>query len=196
MTLDELPAWSGSGEETAAAGPERSSRRDRLVFVLVCAGVGLLVALPAAWLWSAVVDNPTGVVFEGDVFFNEVQLNAQSSVTMWFLVIGVVAGALAGLVVGWRGRRHGVVSVVAVLVLCSVAAWTAGYLGIHVFGPDESAEVSAADDGDTVSAALDVATWVAYLGWPIGGLVGALAAIAGWPREPQQPDQSDESVAA
>ena len=182
MSLHELPAPPGVNQ-VSAEHPESSSVRTRVLFVLGCALAGAVLAIPAGWLWNTLADAPEGVVFEGDVFYDEVQLNVQAEVTLWFILIGVVLGIAAGLLVGLRGQRHGVVTVVAVLVLCSVAAGLSAWLGIHVFGPDEAAQVAAAEEGGEVSGGLGVDTWVAYLAWPVGGMIGALAAIAGWPRE-------------
>ena len=183
MSLPESPAPPGLPE---APAPPRagSSAAARVVFVLVCAAIGAVLAVPAAWLWTVVADAPKGVVFEGQVFYDEVQLNVQSEVTLWFIVVGVVLGILAGLAVGLRGERHGVVTVVAVLALCAVASLVTGWLGVHVFGPDEAAQVAEVEEGGEISGAFSVDTWVAYLGWPVGGMIGALAAIAGWPKEP------------
>jgi hypothetical protein len=169
------------------------------VFVLGCAVAGAVVGVLAGWLWSVVVDAPEGVVFDGEVFYDEVQRTVQAGVTLWFIVIGVVVGVLAGLVTGLVGRRHGVVTVAAVLVLCVVASVVAAVFGIGVFGPDEAAQVASAEQGGEVTGALEVATWVAYLGFPIGGLVGVLAAIVGWPHDtggpPSLPPSHDSGLA-
>jgi hypothetical protein len=154
-----------------------------VLFVLACALVGAVLAVPAAWLWNLLADAPDGVVFEGEVFYDEVQLNVQAEMTLWFILIGVLAGIVAGLVVGLLGPRHGVVTVVAVLVLCAVASALSAWLGIHVFGPDQEAQIAAVEEGGEVSGQFSVDTWVAYLGWPVGGMIGALAAISGWPHE-------------
>jgi hypothetical protein len=103
-------------------------------------------------------------------------------VTLWFLVIGAAAGAVAGVLVAWFGRHLGAPVVVAVLLLCGVATLGSRYCGVHVFGPDANAAAARAQVGDLVQLDAKLDTWVAYLGWPIGGLLGALAAIAGWSR--------------
>jgi MFS family permease len=158
------------------AGPAPMVRSGAL-FLAYAALAGVLFAFPAAWVWAQVADPPAGELTKTGVILGEVQLNQQSEVTLWFLVVGAVAGFLAGLVVGWLGRRRGVVVVVAVLMLCAVAAVLSGYLGIHVFGPDEKAEAAAASVGDLVTSRLALGTDLAYLGWPIGGLAGACLAL-------------------
>jgi hypothetical protein len=187
VSLPELPVSPGGTDAPASPSPGSSSVRSRIVFMLGCAVAGAVVGVLAGWLWSAVVDAPVGVVFDGEVFYDEIQRNVQAGLTLWFIVIGVLVGVLAGLVVGLVGRRHGVVTVAAVLVLCVVASGVMAVFGIGVFGPDEAAQVASAEQGDEITGGLEVATWVAYLGFPIGGLVGVLAAIAGWPRDAEGP---------
>ena len=41
-----------------------------------------------------------------------------------------------GLVAALLGRRHGVVAVLAILVMSWVAATMTAWFGVHVFGPD------------------------------------------------------------
>lgn len=183
MSLPELPVSPDRAETSASAVGDRSSARARVAFVLVCAAAGAVLAIPAGWVWSIVADPPEGVVFDGQVFYDELQLDMQAGLTLWFIVVAVLFGVAAGLVVGLIGHRHGVVTVVAVLALCSVMSWLMAVLGIHVFGPDEAAQMAAAEQGGEITGGLEVATWVAYLAGPIGGLVGVLASIAGWPRE-------------
>jgi hypothetical protein len=191
VSVNELPASQQLPRDTSAIpGGERepSSTRARIVFVAVCAAAGVLLAVPAGWLWARLADPPVGVAFQGAVYYGELQLNLQSEITLWFLAVGFCFGLVAGLVIGALGGRHGVVTVVAVLALCGLAAWLTKWTGLHWFGPDSAAELAKAKDGDPVTGGLEVATWVAFLGWPIGGMVGALATISTWPQpSPQVP---------
>lgn len=167
------------------AYPERPGRSSTaghdVVFVAVSALAGVGVAFPAAWIWLQLADPPTGQLTKTGITLGEVQLNQRSEVTLWFLAVGFVAGLVAGIVVGWLGRRRGIVAVVAVVVLSAVGAALTAFLGIHLFGPDEKAEAAAASVGDSITSRLTVDTDLAYLGWPIGGVVGACLAILCWP---------------
>jgi hypothetical protein len=171
------------------AKPERSGARSTLrndaVFLGVCAVVGAMLAFPAAWVWLKVADPPTGELTKQGttlgISLGEVQLNQQSGVTLWFLVVGLGIGLLAGLVVGWLGRRLGVLTVWGVLVLCVIAAGLTAFLGISVFGPDEVAEKKSASIGDQITSKLTIGSDLVYLGWPIGGLVGSCLAMVFWP---------------
>jgi hypothetical protein len=169
-------------------------RRQTLVLFGASALAGVLLALLAGWLWVRLADPPTvPLAANGGLYLGEQALDQQSGVTVWFLVLGVVFGVVAGLLVGWFGRRVGWPAVVAVLLLSAIGALLSRYLGVHVFGPDSHAAASHAAVGTPIQLDVHLDTWVAYLGWPIGGLVGVLAAIAGWSRvetPPQPPPPS------
>jgi hypothetical protein len=159
-----------------------------------CAGVGALLSLLVGWLWVVLSNPPTVPLARGGgLFLGEQALDQQSGVTLWFLVLGAGFGAAAGLAVGWWGQRFGWLTVVGVLLLCGVATVLSRYLGVHLFGSDPRSESANASVGDPIRLDVSLDTWVAYLGWPLGGLAGALAAIFGWSRSslpPQMPESS------
>jgi hypothetical protein len=144
-------------------------------------GLGVVLAVIAGWVWVSVADPPTVPLAEnGGLFLGEQELDQLAGVTLWFFAIGAAFGALAGVLIGWFGQRFGWLAVVAVLVACAVGSLLSRYLGIHVFGPDQGEAAAHAALGDPVQLSAQVETWVAHLGWPIGGVIGALAAIAAW----------------
>jgi hypothetical protein len=159
----------------------RSSVNSRLRYVAMCALAGAVVGLPAGWLWATLARPPAGVLTATGVVFGETELNAQVEVTMWFLLTGVAVGLLAGVVLAWRSSPHGVTAVLAVLVACCLAGLVSYWAGVHVFGPDASAQLASAEVGQRITAPVSVDTLVAFLGWPVGGLTGALTAISRWP---------------
>lgn len=167
--------------------PARPAARGVVTFFSVSALVGLALAPLAGWLWVVLADPPRAPLYsDGGIYLGEQALNQQAGVTLWFLVIGAAFGVAAGLAVGWFGSRFGWLTVVAVLVLCVIGSVVSRYAGAHVFGPDPRAEAAAASTGDLIRVGVQLDTWIAYLGWPIGGVLGALAAIAGWSRQEPQ----------
>jgi hypothetical protein len=154
----------------------------------VCVGVGAVLSPVVGWAWVTMADPPSvPLASDGGLYLDEQALNQQSGVTLWFLVIGAVVGAVAGLAVGWFGRRAGWPVVLGVLLLSGVATLGSRYLGTQVFGPDDREAAAHADVGDLIQLDASLDTWVAYLGWPIGALVGVLGAIGGWRRSETQP---------
>lgn len=157
------------------------------MFAVGSAVVGGVVGIPGAWLWVHFANPPSAPYTRQGVFLDESGLAQQSGVTLWFMVIGAGLGLVMGLVVGLLGERYGWVTVVAVVLLCGSASVVSAWLGRHVVGPDPSAEVHHAKPGDLITAAVSLDTVVAYLGWPIGGLVGAVVSISGWKKQRNQP---------
>lgn len=159
-----------------------------------CLVAGVLLGVVAGWLWVRLADPPTvPIAANGGLYLGEQALNQQSGVTMWFIVIGAAFGAVAGLVVGWFGQRFGWPAVVAVLLLCVAGSVCSRYLGVHVFGSDAASAAEHATVGTPIQVDVGIDTRIAYLGWPIGGLVGALAAISTWRRSPTRPEQTPPS---
>jgi hypothetical protein len=149
---------------------------------------GIALAFIGGFVWAKIADPPKALVTDDGVFLTgEIGYNAQVVVTLWFIVVGLIGGILSGLVVGLLGRRHGGASVVAVIVMCAVASGLGAWAGIHVFGPDMTAQVADASSGDLITTELSIGSDVAYLGWPIGGLLGAFVGIAFWPPDRKGP---------
>jgi hypothetical protein len=150
-------------------------------FVVKASLAGAVLAVPAAWIWASVANPPRAELTTRGVSLGESQLNQQSEITLWFLVVGFAVGAAAGLVAGLVGRRRGVATVAAVVAMCLVGAALTAFLGISVFGPDAEAELARSAVGESITSDLRVDSLLAYLGWPIGGLAGLCVAIYTWP---------------
>lgn len=160
---------------------------ERTLFAAWCLVATVAFSAGGAQLWAKLADPPSATLTSQGVFFGEVELNQQSGVTLWFFVVGVGLGVVVGLLTGLLGRNLGVVAVVSSLVICAVVSVSSARLGISVLGPDEQAQLAATTLGGSVTAKLAVSSFVAYLGWPIGGLVGVLAAVSCWPRREELP---------
>lgn len=176
-------ASAGIPSDATGSRLQSSTPRQQFLYVVGCMVAGALMGMPAGFIWVRLSDPPSAALTSDGVYFGETELNQQVGVTLWFLAIGVALGLAAGLVVGWLGHRHGVTTVIAVLALCGAAALVTYLAGVHIFGPDEQAQLAGAAVGDQITSGMGVETKVALLGWPIGGLVGALAAMFGWPRQ-------------
>ena len=183
----------------SAVDDDPSSLRQRLVFVILCTAVGAVAALPAAWAWARLADSPTAALTATGLSFGEREFDRVAGVTLWFLVIGLVFGLVLGGAVGWMGRRHGVVTVIAVVALCLAGSGLTQLFGTQLFGPaqgidmvelftsDSRAPLRDAAVGDVIRSELAVRSNVAYLGWPIGGMIGAIAGISGWSKRQMRP---------
>jgi ABC-type uncharacterized transport system permease subunit len=154
----------------------------------------MVLAVVAGWVWVSLADPPSvPLADDGGLYLGEQALDQQSGVTLWFLVVGAAFGAVAGLLVGWFGRHVGWPAVLAVLLLCTIGTLGSRYLGVHVFGPDARDAAAHATAGTLIQLDVTLDTWVAYLGWPIGGLLGVLAAVSGWSRREGPPEMPSPS---
>jgi hypothetical protein len=163
---------------------DETSGADRVVFALASMLGGVVAGFVGGAVWAALADPPTAVVTRDGVFFvSEIAYDHRVAVTLWFLVAGVLGGLVAGVVVGWLGRKHGPAAVVAAVLMSAVASALSAWSGIHVFGPNADDALAAASPGDQVTTALSITSDVAYLGWPIGALIGVLLITAVWPSE-------------
>ena len=157
------------------------SSRSAAVFVAIAALAGAVLGVAGGWVWSLVADPPSILLTDqGLIPQGESQYGQLTQITMWYIVVGVAAGLVAGLVIGWFGRRFGIVTVAATVTLCAVGATISAVVGERVFGPDTTAELASATVGDLVTTRLGVGTVVGYVAWPIGGLIGVLVAALRW----------------
>jgi hypothetical protein len=150
-------------------------------YAVGCLLTAAAAGVPGALLWTKLASPPAGVLTSTGVVFGETQLNQDVEVTMWFLATGVAVSFVVGLLSALRGSRYGVPVVLVVVVACCVGSLVSYWLGVHVFGPDTKAELASAKVGQHITAPLSVGTRIAFLGWPVGGLVGTLVAIWWWP---------------
>ncbi len=163
-----------------------SSLRVRALLVGSCAIAGAVLAFPAAWVWVELSDPPRAVLSAKGVFLGEVELDRLVGLSWWFLAIGLGFGIVAGLVIGWRGQRHGLAVVLAVLALSVVASYLTSRIGHDIFGQDVDQQVKQAQVGDFITTDMRIESLIAYVGWPVGGLIGVLAGVSRWPKPGQR----------
>lgn len=183
-----MTSYGASVAAHAESGRARPAVRGIVTLLAACALAGLALAPLAGWLWVRLANPPQVMLYsDGGIYLGEQALNQQAGVTLWFFMLGAAFGVVAGLVVASFAARFGWLSVVGVLVLCVLGSLGSRYVGVHVFAADPHAEAAHASTGDLIRLGVQVDTWVAYLGWPIGGVLGALCAIAGWSRRAMSP---------
>jgi hypothetical protein len=157
---------------------QQSSGADQIVFAVASILGGVVAGFAGGAAWAALADPPKALITQRGAFLvSEVSYDHQVTVTLWFLVVGIVGGLVAGAVIGLLGRRLGPVAVGAAVLMSAVATGLAAWSGIHAFGPD-GPQPHAGSPGDLVPTALSITSDVAYLGWPIGAMLGVLIATA------------------
>jgi hypothetical protein len=165
-----------------ASGQDPRRVGSAITYALGCLLTGAAAGVPAGWLWTHLASPANGTVTSSGVVLGETALNQEVGVTMWFLTTGVAVGLLVGVGFAWRSSRYGVTAVVAVVIACGLGSLVSYWTGVHLFGPDAKTELASARVGQHIALPVSVGTKIAFLGWPVGGLLGVLVAISRWPR--------------
>ncbi len=211
MTTSGLPTSATLPEATPVPRQPRGSHSldgppstvgESLQYVAVCLVAGVVFAIPAAWLWARLADPPAARLTTQGLAFGELAFNQVSAITFWFITVGFGLGVVLGVVAALFGKRHGLVTPLGILLMCVVGTFLTLWSGIHWFGPNHPVDfvglyvatpkertqlLSGFKDGDLLVSSLRLTTPVALLGWPIGGMLGALGGSYVWSKPPKTP---------
>jgi hypothetical protein len=164
----------------ASRTPERAAATRAALFVLVATAVGALLAVPIGWAWVALADPPSVPMGANGISYGEQQMNALAGVPGWFVVLGLLVGAVGGAVIAVAGRRFGWVVVVATLGFTLAAGALTRYTGTHWFAPDVRDQLRHAHRGEPVHLGVHLGSRGPLLVWAVGGLAAVVAVVATW----------------
>ena len=155
--------------------PGGSAGRDAAVVL----GALVLLAVVCGVVWWLVVDPAAFTKTSDGGAMGENDLGKRFNADGWFLVIGVVAGIVAGLALSaWRSRDP--LLTCGLLLLGSVVAASVMALVGHLLGPHSTgAALRSATVGARVAEPLRVDVVLVYLSWPVGVLAGSLFVLLG-----------------
>jgi hypothetical protein len=143
------------------------------IAVLVLAAAGALAGVVWEWAWSA----PIGVVVDHKwVAEDEANLRGQFSGTGWYVIVGSVAGLLAGAVVALFVDRVPIATLIGVLVGSLLGALVMYRVGVALGPSDPTAAARTAKEGAHLQAQLAVSGGSPWIAFPAGALV-ALALV-------------------
>lgn len=178
MTSDPM-----TSETDAAAGRRSSSLLGDLLEPLVVVALFAGAGAAAGWLWERWWNPIGGVVVDGtwvagyrpvgDTFvFDFPSLKGFFDSTAEYVVIGVVAGLVLGVLCSLLGRRSEIVMLAAVVIGAALAGFVAYRLGTHL-GPVDPATLEAdAADGTALPSSLTISGASPFVAWPLGALLG------------------------
>ncbi|MBZ5736829.1 hypothetical protein [Nocardioides mangrovi] len=160
-----------------------------VLVVAVLAVVGALAGVVWQWLWTP----PSGLVVNHDwVPLNAIELQQEFSATGWYVVVGVVAGLLAGVVAALLLDAAPLLTLAGVLVGAALGAWLMSVVGIALGPADPEVLAKTAEEGVHLPMALAVTGKSPYLAYPVGALLGVIMVfigISGHRRHPQPAPQ-------
>lgn len=150
-----------------------------LLVVLVFAGAGA----GGGWLWERWWTPTLGVVIdgtwvsgyraEGDTFiFDFPSLGRFFDATALYVVIGLGAGLVLGVLFALLGRRSEIVMLFAVLGGSLLAGLIAYRLGTHLGPIDPTTLEATVDEATVLPAGLTIEGASPFVAWPLGALLG------------------------
>ncbi len=140
-----------------------------LAVVALFAGVGAA----CGWLWFSAVDAALGGVQDGEWLYEDFPaIGRVFEATALYVAIGVVAGALLGVVTAVLVRRAEVLILVAVLAGSALAAWLSYRVGLSLSPPDPQTLAADLPDGSRLDGNLVMPGRSPFIAWPLGGLLG------------------------
>ncbi len=136
--------------------------------VLVLVAVGALAGAVWEWVWTA----PVGVVVDHKwVAADESNLRGQFSGTGWFVIVGAVAGLVAGALVALFLDQVPIATLVGVVVGSLLGVAVMYRVGVTLGPSDPVRAASSAREGAHLPAQLAVSGGSAWIAFPAGALV-------------------------
>jgi hypothetical protein len=165
--------------EAASEEPARRRSAGVLADLLWVVGLFAVAGAAAGVVWWKVA-KPASYTRTSDnavMFQGELGQRVQSD--GWFLVIGLVAGILVGVVlIQWRRRNPLLVVLVGYAASLGAAALML-WLGRTLGHQDVAALLRKAAVGDHIPDSLNVISRLVVVAWPIGFLIGSVVMIWG-----------------
>ncbi|MEZ5095139.1 MAG: hypothetical protein R2731_02870 [Nocardioides sp.] len=116
----------------------------------------VLAGVAAGWLWEAWWRPPSGLAFNHRFFLDDQGLQRDFAGTGTYVLVAAGTGLALGSLLGALFRRRALLTLVAVVVGASVAAWVMARTG-HALGPaDPSVAARTSQDFDPLDADLRV----------------------------------------
>jgi hypothetical protein len=163
------------------------TRRLALQLVLVVAAlaaVGALAGVVWQWVWTPTVGVAMGHHWTaGDA----IGLQHEFSGTGWYVVVGAVAGLVAGVAVALLVDRVPLLTLAAVVVGSALAAWLMMVVGTALGPADQDVVARAAADGTRIPMQLTVTGRSPWIALPSGALLGLLLVFIGLSPRQQVP---------
>ncbi|CAN5321135.1 hypothetical protein BH09ACT12_BH09ACT12_03330 [soil metagenome] len=169
--------------DTPARAGTRPGLLGQVVEALLVLAVFAAAGLGAGWLWERWWTPTNGVVLdgtwvpgyrpEGDLFvFDFPSLAGFFDGTAEYVVLGVGAGLVLGVLCSLLGRRSELVMLGAIVGGSVLASLIAYRFGTHLGPVDPTSLAAAADDGTSLSANLAIKGASPFVAWPLGALLG------------------------
>ena len=189
VAAEPLP-WAYAQQVAARAEEPSASRAEMVRLGVATLAIFAILGCLAGLLWAAWADPALYLVTNDNAVMGELEAGRQFGTDVVYSAIAVVAGLLAGSVLGWRYARAGWLLPVVVAIASIGAAVLAWRLGMALGPPDPRTALPEAAVGAFVPERLDVHARGLLLLWPIAALTGLISSVAAtYPKSVrQEPD--------
>lgn len=170
--------------EELESTPDRPASSSVVAWIVLLAGLAVVVGALAAVFWSGIVDLPAyEIQSDGHAVIGEDGLGQVVAADVWYSITAALVGAGLGLVV-WKWFRTtgwlSAVLAVAAGLLAGLVCWKVGEL----IGPGSFDErLAKAQPGDLVPIALQLRSWSALAVWGFAAVTPVLLASSLGPDE-------------
>ncbi len=183
---------SGRMSDQTSDQPSRPVAAQLGLVVACLAAIGALAGVVWQWVWTPTV----GVVIDhqwnaGDA----IGLQHEFSGTGWYVLVGTVAGLVAGLAVAVLADRKPLLTLAAVVVGSALGAWLMVVVGTALGPPDPAIAARTAADGTRLPMELSVSGYAPWIAFPGGALLAMMLVFVGLsPRH--RPDEAPTTPTA
>jgi len=174
----------GNRASAAIAGLRSSRVRRWLRAALVPAALTLGVAPYLGMLWEWLAPKPTYINLSGAIYLDNQDTTQFIADDTWFLVLGLLAGLIAGGLGYWRYRR-GIPAMLGLIGAAMLGSLIARHIGVALGPPPIAQAALGVPDGSTVHAMIQVKAHAVLLSWPVGVALSYVCLIAGLERPPR-----------
>jgi hypothetical protein len=179
---DQLTTGTGGAAEPAAPAERPAAGRTVLRVALIQA-VAIVVAFAVVgvicgFIWAAVWSPAQGAVVKHvwyPISWDRAQ-PASFAGTGWYVIIGMVAGAIVGALAAWLGDRAELVTLAAVVLGGLLAAYLMRVVGLHRGPGDPQRLAKTAADGTRLPSQLTLTNWWMLAAVP-GGALASLSVV-------------------
>lgn len=159
-------------------------RRGRLAALITGSVLGLVLGPLVGVLWLWIAPTPVAINTDGAIYLKDQDTKAFIAADGWFLVIGLVVGAITGCVLYWR-FNGGIATLLGLTVGAMGGAFIAWKVGVAL-GPEPlEATVTGVPDQGTLDMPIGIRAKGVLMGWPLGGVVAFLSLTLGLEKEPK-----------
>ncbi len=154
-------------------------RREGLQALVAGTALGAVLGPVVGVLWLWIAPTPTAINADGLIYLKDQNTKEFIAADGWFLVIGLVVGAICGGLIFWKYRTAPLSAVLGLTAGALAGAFIAWKVGEALGPPPLDSTVVGIPEGGTVQMPISLRAKGVLCGWPLGGVVAFLSLTLG-----------------